>query len=85
MDGAASALAYAEKIASQPMRQGWTTSISGVIDMSIGLFGSVGEEPMQRVIDITGNRPNNDGRKVTVWMRNLLGISDDLEGWRHSV
>jgi hypothetical protein len=47
------------------MRQGWTTSISGVIDMSIGLLGNVGEEPMRRVIDISGDGPNNDGRKVT--------------------
>lgn len=64
MDGAASAQAFAGKLASHPMREGGMTSLSGVIDMSMRLLADLDEEPMRRVIDISGDGPNNDGRKV---------------------
>jgi hypothetical protein len=65
MDGAATALTFAESLASQPMRRGGMTSISGVIEMSMRLLAELREEPTRRVIDISGDGPNNDGRKVT--------------------
>ena len=43
---------------------GWT-SISGAIDYSANLFGRSGVVPTRRVIDISGDGPNNDGRPVT--------------------
>jgi hypothetical protein len=41
------------------------TSISGVIDFSRKLFDDLGSAPPRRVIDISGDGPNNDGRKVS--------------------
>jgi predicted GNAT family acetyltransferase len=43
---------------------GWT-SISGAIDYSARLFARSGVASMRRVIDISGDGPNNDGRPVT--------------------
>ena len=42
---------------------GWT-SISGAIDYSIGLFARLGVAADRRVIDISGDGANNDGRPV---------------------
>lgn len=64
LDGAAGALAFAEQLARHPTRQGGMTSISGVIYRSMSLFADLGAEPMRRVIDISGDGPNNDGPKV---------------------
>lgn len=41
------------------------TSISGAIDYSAGLIRSSGYQALRRVIDISGDGPNNDGRPVT--------------------
>ena len=43
---------------------GWT-SISGAIDFSVGLLLSSGFMTQRRVIDISGDGSNNDGRPVT--------------------
>jgi hypothetical protein len=65
VDGAPAALAVAERLARHPTRQGGMTSISGVIDRSMSLFADLGAVSMRRVIDISGDGPNNDGPKVT--------------------
>ncbi len=55
------AAAFAAKIAALPrISAGWT-SISGAIDYCTGLFGG-GFEGIRRVIDISGDGPNNSGR-----------------------
>jgi hypothetical protein len=40
------------------------TSISGIIDYSRNLFDQLGGTPVRRVIDVSGDGPNNDGRHV---------------------
>jgi len=65
IDGSESAKAFAKKLASKPTRQSGMTSISGAIDFSLRLLGDLGGNPARRVIDISGDGPNNDGRKVT--------------------
>jgi hypothetical protein len=65
IDGPDGAKSFAERLALEPVRQAGMTSISGVIDFSRGLFADLGGIPARRVIDISGDGPNNDGRKVT--------------------
>jgi hypothetical protein len=61
----AGAFAFAKEIqdALRPL-PGWT-SISGAIDFSVGLLLSSGFMATRRVIDISGDGANNDGRPVT--------------------
>ncbi len=65
IDGAAGATSFANHLAYKPTRQSGMTSISGVIDFSRKLFDDLGSAPARRVIDISGDGPNNDGRKVS--------------------
>jgi hypothetical protein len=64
LDGPATAWSFAERLSQQPTRRGGLTSISGVIATSMRLLDELDEEAMRKVIDISGDGPNNDGRKV---------------------
>lgn len=64
IDGPDKAKAFAAHLASKPVRQAGMTSISGVIDFSRTLFTELERISARRVIDISGDGPNNDGRKV---------------------
>ncbi|WP_279306591.1 DUF1194 domain-containing protein [Microvirga solisilvae] len=64
IDGPDKAKAFAAHLASKPIRQAGMTSISGVIDFSRGLFSELGRISARRVIDISGDGPSNDGRRV---------------------
>ena len=66
IDGAASAQAFAEKLTSAPYRRARRTSISGAIDSSMKMFENNGFEGIRRVIDVSGDGTNNDGRPVTL-------------------
>lgn len=66
IDGPEKAQTFAAHLASKPVRQAGMTSISGVIDFSRHLFNELGGETTRRVIDISGDGPNNDGRKVVL-------------------
>lgn len=59
------AIAFAEELGEAPTRRGRRTSISGAIDMSVQLLEQSGVQAMRRVIDISGDGANNDGRPVT--------------------
>lgn len=64
IDGAEGAKSFANHLAYKPLRQSGMTSISGAIDFSRRLFDDLGDTPVRRVIDISGDGPNNDGRRV---------------------
>lgn len=59
------ALAFAERLSQSPPRRSTWTSIAGAIDFSAGLLASSGFEALRRVIDVSGDGPNNQGRAVT--------------------
>lgn len=61
---AASAKAFAERLAEQPINIGRRTSISGAIEVGIELLRVPGVQPLRRVIDISGDGANNDGGPV---------------------
>jgi hypothetical protein len=76
IDGRASAEAFAADLAVQPIRGGVSTSISAAIEFILPMFGANGFEGTRRVIDISGDGPNNQGPPI-VQMReraNAAGV-----------
>jgi hypothetical protein len=65
IDGPESAKAFADKLHEAPYRRARRTSISGAIDYAMGMFEKNGMSGLRRVIDISGDGTNNDGRIVT--------------------
>ncbi len=63
--GREEALAFADLLSQSPPRRSTWTSIASAIDFSVGLFANAGLEPLRRVIDVSGDGPNNQGRPVT--------------------
>jgi hypothetical protein len=66
LDNPESIMAFAHRIAATPLRRAQRTSIAGAIDFSVRLLEKSGFEAARRVIDISGDGPNNQGRIVTV-------------------
>src|SRR5580693_5548903 len=65
IDGPESADAVAAEIMKTPVRRGSSTSISGAINFALQLFKENPYRGLRRVIDISGDGPNNDGTPVT--------------------
>lgn len=65
IDTPQSAIAFAEELGEAQTRRGRRTSISGAIDLGIQLLEQANVTAMRRVIDISGDGANNDGRPVT--------------------
>jgi hypothetical protein len=65
IDGPESADAVAAEIMKTPVRRGSSTSISGAINFAVQLFEESPYRGLRRVIDISGDGPNNDGAPVT--------------------
>ena len=65
IDGPESADAVAAEIMKTPVRRGSRTSISGAIYFAMPLFEENPYHGLRRVIDISGDGPNNNGAPVT--------------------
>jgi hypothetical protein len=65
IDGPESADAVASEIMKAPVRRGSRTSISGAINFAMPLFEENPYRGLRRVIDISGDGPNNSGEPVT--------------------
>ena len=66
LDNSESLMAFADRIASTPLRRAQRTSVSGAIDAAANLFDSSGLEASRKVIDVSGDGVNNQGRPVTL-------------------
>lgn len=66
IDGDASARGFAETIARAPLQTALWTSISNVIEYAVPRFEGNGFEGTRRVIDISGDGPNNQGGLVVL-------------------
>jgi Protein of unknown function (DUF1194) len=64
IDGPESADAVANEIMKTPVRRGSRTSISGAIYFAMPLFDENPYKGLRRVIDISGDGPNNNGAPV---------------------
>jgi hypothetical protein len=66
IDGPETADAVASEIAKTPIRRASRTSISGAINFAMPLFDEDPYHGLRRVIDISGDGPNNNGSPVTI-------------------
>jgi len=66
IDGPETADAVANEIMKTPIRRASRTSISGAINFAMPLFDDNPYRGLRRVIDISGDGPNNNGGPVTV-------------------
>jgi hypothetical protein len=66
IDGPESADAVAAEILKAPIRRASRTSISGAINFAMPLFDDNAYHGLRRVIDISGDGPNNNGMPVTM-------------------
>ncbi len=65
IDGPETADAVASEIMKTPIRRASRTSISGAINFAMPLFDEDPYHGLRRVIDISGDGPNNNGTPVT--------------------
>ncbi|MCA6112157.1 DUF1194 domain-containing protein [Bradyrhizobium cenepequi] len=66
IDGPETADAVAAEITKTPIRRASRTSISGAITFAVPLFDENPYRGLRRVIDVSGDGPNNNGGPVTV-------------------
>ena len=66
IDGPETADAVANEITRTPVRRASRTSISGAINFAMQLFDENPQRGIRRVIDISGDGPNNNGAPVVV-------------------
>jgi hypothetical protein len=66
IDGPETADAVANEILKTPIRRASRTSISGAIYFAMPLFDQDPYHGLRRVIDISGDGPNNNGAPVTI-------------------
>ncbi|QRM55934.1 DUF1194 domain-containing protein [Sinorhizobium sp. BG8] len=65
ISSAGQAASFAAKLAARPIASRRGTSLSAAIAYGSGLFAGNGYEGMRRVIDVSGDGPNNFGAPVT--------------------
>jgi hypothetical protein len=65
IDGPRAAQALADRLEGTPISRARMTSISSALDFSGSLFDASGVKGIRRVIDVSGDGPNNSGRPVT--------------------
>ncbi len=65
IDGKDAAESFAYRLSEARPDRMRRTSISSAIDFAAGLFDANGFEGLRRVIDVSGDGPNNQGRPVT--------------------
>jgi Protein of unknown function (DUF1194) len=80
IDSPHSAEAFAEKLAEAPTRRGRRTSVSGAIDLGVRMLAESGVSPLKKVIDISGDGPNNEGRAVTEARADALAKGITING-----
>jgi hypothetical protein len=80
IDGPESADAVSAAIAAAPISQASETSISGAINFSMQLFAASNFRSMRRVIDISGDGPNNNGPLVTDARQQALDAGVTING-----
>jgi hypothetical protein len=80
IDGPETADAVANEIMKTPIRRASRTSISGAINFAMPLFEENPHRGLRRVIDISGDGPNNNGAPVTGARDTALGKGITING-----
>jgi hypothetical protein len=76
----ASAEAVAGHLAETPIGRSRSTSISAAIDLAVRLFEESDVEAIRRVIDVSGDGPNNAGRPVLQARAEALAAGITING-----
>jgi hypothetical protein len=80
LEDGATAAAFAGAIAEARSRRSMWTSISGAVDFSVPLFEGNGFAGERRVIDVSGDGPNNRGRPVTLARDEAVALGIVING-----
>jgi Protein of unknown function (DUF1194) len=80
VDGAASAQALADEIARAPYRRAYRTSISGALTFAAPLFGAGSFRGLRRVIDVSGDGANNQGKLIVPTREEVLAQGITING-----
>jgi hypothetical protein len=80
IDGPETADAVANEIMKTPIRRASRTSISGAIYFAMPLFDENPYRGLRRVIDISGDGPNNNGSPVTIARDTALSKGITING-----
>lgn len=79
VDGAAAAIALADQLEAVPISRARMTSISSALEFSGRMFGG-GYTGVRRVIDVSGDGPNNAGAPVTLVRDELVAQGVIING-----
>lgn len=96
IDGEEAAKRFAAQIAEAPIRNLYRTSISRALEFAVNLIETSGYEPLRKVIDISGDGPNNQGPTLAVAREAAISkgitinglpliIGDSTIGWQQNV
>jgi hypothetical protein len=77
---AATAAAFAAKIAEAPLRHSQRTSISAALTQAATMVSSNEYEGLRKVIDMSGDGPNNQGGKVTQFRDKVIASGITING-----
>jgi hypothetical protein len=80
IDGPESAARFADALNRSVPERAFRTSISGALAFSAGLFARSGHSGMRRVIDVSGDGPNNQGPVVTSARDSVLAQGISING-----
>lgn len=80
IDGPDAAEAFADFLAEQPLRRTRRTSISAALTVARDLFETVPAPALRRVIDVSGDGPNNEGRIVTIARNETIDAGITING-----
>ena len=77
---ASQAQAFADALADKPIRRARMTSISGVVLVAQDLFATSPVQGLRRVIDVSGDGPNNSGSRVDLARDRLVAAGVVVNG-----
>lgn len=77
---AATAAAFAVKIAEAPLRHSQRTSIAAALRQAATMIATNSYEGVRKVIDVSGDGPNNQGGKVTEFRDKVISAGITING-----
>jgi hypothetical protein len=80
IEGPESADAFVSEIARAPYRRASRTSIASALEFAKPLFDASGYRGVRRVVDVSGDGPNNSGPPVTMVRDDLLAAGITING-----
>ncbi len=80
IDGRASARKFADELAAKPIQSARMTSISGGLRYGAELIATSGFEGLRKVVDVSGDGPNNSGAHVETARDELLKAAITING-----